>query len=553
MNRVLVIGIDAATLDLIEPYVAAGLLPNISRIMQQGAYGPLRSTLPVMSPPAWTSIITGQNPGKHGLYDFLRFIPNTYRIEVTRSDQTSYRTIFDLASQQGRRVLSVNVPLTYPPREVNGAMVAGPIVPGRGVFAYPPSLDQELHDTNYRLDVDEKYAPGNEAAYLKDLNEVTRSQTDTLLKLMQHEPWDLAMIVLRAVDEVQTFFWHFMDPDHPNHDPATSPAYRDVIADVHRSIDDIVGELIAAAGPDVTVVLVSDHGGGPCYKEVFLNVWLEQQGWLVRKRTPKVNTWRKTLQRQLGLTRENLAPKLDFPLAWAIRNRIPERVQHAIIPEQSVTLADVVDWSRTRAYSMGNIGQIYVNLRGREPQGIVAPGAERNALLDKITAALHQLTDEGQPVVDAVYRSDEIYHGPYAAKGPDLNILMRGMTYVSQSWREMAGQDIFAPSGTHYSGTHRPLGMIAIQGDKVVQGRQVEARVIDVAPTLMWLLGLPLPDDLDGQLLTSFVRPDILASQPLRKISAANAPAPNVVGQGWADAAEEEEVLDRLRDLGYLE
>ncbi len=553
MNRVLVIGIDAATLDLIEPYVAGGLLPNIGRVMHEGAYGPLRSTLPVMSPPAWTSIITGQNPGKHGLYDFLRFIPGTYRIEVTRSDQTSYRTIFDLASQQGRRVLSVNVPLTYPPRAVNGAMVAGPIVPGRGVFAHPPSLDQELHATNYRLDVEEKFAPGNEAAYLQDLKAVTRSQTDTLLKLMDREPWDLAMIVLRAVDEAQTFFWHFMDPTHPNHDPATAPAYRDVIPDIHRLMDDVVGELIAAAGPDVTVVLVSDHGGGPCYKEVFLNVWLEQQGWLVRKRTPKVNTWRKTLQRRLGLTRESLAPKLDFPLAWAIRNRIPERVQHAIIHEESVTLADVVDWSRTRAYSMGNIGQIYVNLKGREPEGIVSPGAERDTLLNEITAALQRLTDEGKPVVDAVYRSDEVYQGRYAAKGPDLNILMRGMTYVSQSWREMAGQQIFAPSGTHYTGTHRPLGMLALHGGKVAQGRQAEARVIDVAPTLMWLLDLPLPDDLDGKLLTSFLRPDALLSEPPREIAAAAAPAPEVVAQGWADAAEEEEVLDRLRDLGYLE
>ncbi len=552
MSQILVIGIDGGTLDLIEPYVAAGVLPNIGRIMREGAYGPLRSTLPVMSPPAWTSMITGQNPGKHGIYDFLRFIPGTYRIEVTRSDQTSYRTIFDFASQQGLHVLSVNVPLTYPPREVNGAMVAGPIVPGRGVFAYPPSLDQALHATNYRLDVDEKFAPGNEAAYLRDLRAVTRSQTDTLLKLMEREPWDLAMIVLRAVDEAQTFFWHYMDPTHPHHNPATAPPHRDVILDVHREMDGVVGELIAATGPDVTVVLVSDHGGGPCHKEVFLNVWFEQQGWLVRKRTPRINKWHKGAHRRLGLTRESLAPKLDFPLAWAIRNRIPERVQHAIIPEQSATLADVVDWSRTRAYSMGSIGQIYVNLKGREPEGIVAPGAERDTLLDEITHALHRLMDEGQPVVDVVYRSDQTYQGTYATKGADLNILTRGMTYVSQSWREMAGKDIFARSGTHYTWTHRPVGLIAIHGSSIMQGRQPEVHVVDVAPTLMWLLGLPIPDDLDGRLLTPFVRSDALFTNPPRNPCGRGA-STGSGNAGWAGAAEEAEVLDRLRDLGYLE
>jgi predicted AlkP superfamily phosphohydrolase/phosphomutase len=201
---------------------------------------------------------------------------------------------------------------------------------------------------------------------------------------------------------------------------------------------------------------------------------------------------------------------------------------------------------------MGNIGQIYVNLKGREPQGIVEPGQERDQLLDEISAALYQLTDEGQPVVDQILRSEEIYQGDYAARGPDLNILMRGLTYVSQSWREMAGGAIFGPSG--YSGTHRPLGLVALHGQHIpAAGQQPEAQIVDVAPTLLWLLGLPIPNDLDGQLLAGLLRPESLAQQPPQHIDATGAPVPQSVPHGWADAEEEQKVLDRLRDLGYLD
>jgi len=373
-----------------------------------------------------------------------------------------------------------------------------------------------------------------------------------LIKLMRREPWDLAMLVLRSVDEATGYLWQHIDPHHPRHDPVAAAQFGDAILDIHKDLDNLVGLMIAAAGPNATVVLVSDHGAGPCYKEVFLNVWLEQQGWLVRKPVKQLDKQRKTLLRRYGLTRENLAPKLDWPLAHAIRSRIPERIQHAIIPEQSVTLADVVDWSRTRAYSMGNIGQIYVNLKGREAQGIVEPGPEREQLLNDISAALYRLTDEGHPVVDRVYRAEDIYHGPYASRGPDLNIEMRGLTYISQSWREMAGDTIFGPPG--YNGTHRPLGIVALQGEAAAAvGRQPELQIVDVAPTLLWLLGLPIPDDLDGKLMTTLLRSESLSQQPPQQIDAAGAPVPQSIPQGWASAEEEQEVLDRLRDLGYLE
>lgn len=555
MSPALVIGLDAAGLDLIEPWIAAGHLPAIARILHSGGYAPMRSTLPVMSPPAWTSMISGLNPGKHGIYDFVRLLPGSYRLTSTRRDQTNFRTIFDQASEHGRPVIAMNIPLTYPPTKVRGVMVSGLGAPSQGQWAYPPELREELLSWGYRLDVDIAYAPGKEREWLADLASVTQSQTNAMVRLLEREPWDLAMIVYRAIDEVETYFWHHMDPTHPRHDAGAARELGSAILDIFRMVDAEVDRLVAAAGPETTIMLVSDHGGGAAHREVFLNVWLEQQGWLRRRRASALAQTRKSAFRRLGLTRENLAPRLDWPLAWWIRNRIPMRIQHSLVPEASTTLADIVDWSNTRAYSFGNIGQIFVNLRGREPQGIVEPGAEYERLLDEITAALFELKDEGVPVVDAVYRGKEIYHGPYAHYGPDLNIIMRGMTYTAQSWREMAGTEVFGVSGTHYTGIHRPVGMMALAGPGLPAcGRQAEVQIVDVAPTLLWLLDLPIPDNIDGRLLTELVSgqaaesrpPSFTASDPLEARSELNQRA-------WADAEEEEEVLERLRSLGYLE
>jgi predicted AlkP superfamily phosphohydrolase/phosphomutase len=549
-----VIGIDAAGLDLIEPWIAAGHLPNIARLLHAGTYAPMRSTLPVMSPPAWTSMITGQNPGKHGIFDFVRLLPGSYRLLSTRRDQTDFRTIFDHAGAHGRKVIVMNVPMTYPPKPVNGIMISGLWTPETGAFAYPPALRDELRSWGYRINTID-FEPGKERAWLDDTWDVTRCQTDACARLLRREPWDLAWIVYRAVDETEAFFWHHSDPTHPKHDPAQVAAFGSAVLDAYRLIDDQISTLLDAAGPDTTVALVSDHGGGPLYREVFLNVWLEQGGWLRRKQPTQANELRKHTMRRLGLTRENLTPKLDFPLArWAM-DHIPMRWQHALVPEAKTTLADAVDWSTTRAYSFGNIGQIYVNLVGREPEGIVEPGPEYEHLLDAITAALFELKDDGVPVVDAVYRRKDVYAGPYADYGPDLNVIMRGLSYAAENWHELDSSELFGDSRTHCTGIHRPLGMFALSGPAIpARGSLPEVQIVDATPTLLWLLGLPIPDDIDGRMLSAFVDPASLAHvPPVFTHTEHTEGRGEIKPTAWADPDEEQEVLERLRNLGYLD
>lgn len=556
MSRVLIIGLDAADLDLIEPWVAAGWLPNIGRLLRQGGFAPMRSTMPVMSPPAWTSIISGLNPGKHGIFDFVRFAPNSYHLVTTRRDQTTFKTMFDYASAAQQMVISLNVPMTYPPAPVYGYMVAGIGAPMSGQFTYPAELRNELLAWGYRIEPHEECRPGQEQRWLIDLAAVTRSQTDAMLRLMDRSPWRLAMIVYRAIDEVEAFFWHHMDPNHPLHDPEQAARFGPAILKVHRLIDEEIGRLLRAIDNDTTVLLVSDHGGGPLYREVFLNVWLEQQGWLKKRPASRAKQFAKQALSVLRLSREQLSPKLQNAFWLWLRQRMPIAVQRTLVPSATDLLTDVVDWSQTQAYSFGNIGQIYVNLRGREAQGIVEPGEQYERLLDDITAALFNITDNGVPVVDAVYRGRDLYHGPYAEYGPDLNVIMRGMSYVAQSWREVAGQQLFAlPS--QYTGIHRPLGLFAMTGPSVAtRGKVAEVHVTDVAPTVLHVLGLPVPEEMDGRVLAEFFSAGAATMRPTGGDATPSAMAHDrqpLNDVSWESEQAEQEVLDRLRNLGYLD
>lgn len=551
MARVLIIGIDAGTFDLIKPWAAAGQLPVLRRLLAEGSHAVMRSTVPAMSPPAWTSLLTGQNPGKHGIFDFLRREPGSYRLQTMRSNFTSYRTIFDILTSHDKTSIAVNVPMTYPPRPIKGTMVAGLVAPLGGKFTHPPELREELLAMGYRIDIAEEYRPGHEQSLIDDMRAVTRVQAEATQRLMRREEWSVAMVVFRAVDEAQSFLWHLMDPSHPLHDPELATRYGDAILEMHRLTDAIIGELVEAAGAETTTLVVSDHGGGPLHKEVFLNNWLQQQGLLVFKQQ-RESGWHRGL-RGAGLTRERLSPLLSSPFGLKLRSKVPLGLQHLVLPAAAPSFNEAVDWSRTQAYSFGNIGQIYVNLKGREPAGIVAPGAEYEHLLDTLSAALQELRDpeDGLPVVDRVYRASEVYHGPHQLSGPDLNLIMRNMSYICHQRRELASSQIFAPADPNETGTHRPEGILIAHGPGIATGRMlVPCSLLDVAPTVLHLLGLPIPDDVDGSVLR-----ELLADAEARRATqTVAAPEPQAQPQPeQADPDEEAEVLERLRALGYLE
>lgn len=550
-KKVLIIGLDGATLDLVEPWVEEGKLPNMARIMRQGAYGPLRSVIPPISPPAWTSIITGQNPGKHGIYDFIGRAPDNYQLQSARPDLSRLRTIFGLLSQAGKRVGIVNVPLTYPPEKVNGFMVSGLKAPPRGCWTYPPELQERLQSQGYWIDLRVPYLRGeNEQVYIQEMLDTAEMRLQTTLKLMNESEWEFFMVVFRGPDDA-LMLWHLHDPRHPLHNSELAQAFGDGIERVYRTMDDCIGRLLNHAGSPTNVLIISDHGGGPVYKAVYLNNWLHEHGWLQFKQQNPVTSELRGLLRRLGMTRDAGWKYLSPENLSRIKRLFPGLVHW--IPESSTTIADAVDWEHTQAYSFGYIGQIYINLRGREPMGTVNPGQEYDEIVGQITDALREWRDpeDGQLIVDAVYRKDELYKGPYLDYAPDLCLIMRGGSYITHMGQEFVTRSTLAPP--RHTGTHRLNGLFMAMGDDICPGAQVEkASLVDIVPTVLYLLDEPLPIDLDGRVLTEIITPTLLSKRPICYDEQAATRSSEFMPDEWT-AEDEKQIMKHLRNLGYLD
>ncbi|HLG29587.1 MAG TPA: alkaline phosphatase family protein, partial [Candidatus Brocadiales bacterium] len=280
-KKLFVLGLDAATFDLISPWVKEGLLPNFARLMQTGTWGELRSTLHPLSPPAWTSFMTGKNPGKHGIYDFVVHKPQSYELLYTNGGMRKGATIWRLLSDAGKKVVVVNVPMTYPPEEVNGINISGFDAPGLDSnFVYPPSVYKEIQNAlgEYIL---RDYAQGhNPATFLQQIHTTLDFQKKLLFYMMKHYEWDFYMTVFNAIDLVQHGYWQYMDESFTSISPEERVQYGSSIKDMYIKIDGILGELLAILPEETDLVILSDHGAGRCRKAVFMNKWLESQGLL---------------------------------------------------------------------------------------------------------------------------------------------------------------------------------------------------------------------------------------------------------------------------------
>jgi predicted AlkP superfamily phosphohydrolase/phosphomutase len=561
-KRVLVIGLDGATFDLIEPWGAAGHLPNLARLMREGARGRLASTLQPVTAPAWVTFMTGVNQGKHGLYDFVRRRVDDYGVEVTNAVHVSSPTLFDIAGQADRRVIAVNVPYTFPPRPVNGVVIGGPFATSvTPDLVYPRTYFEDLK----RIAPDYFILPQYDAraadplgAYAQSLLKSVELRERVSLHLMKTQTWDLFAVVFMDTDEVQHTYWNCQDA--PNDSPLTR--YRHTIRDVYQRVDQAIGAMLAQVAEEdpereTIVIILSDHGGGPLRWLINLNVWLAEQDYL-RFREDHINWLRRA--RTTGIKR----------LAHAYRRYVPTSVRSLIRTQlgahrfdrlkgefESALSTAEVDWEHTRAYALGSGGNVFINLHGREPRGTVAPGAEYERLRDEVAKSLLQLRDPetGQPVVRRVFRREELYHGPFLDQAADLIIEWadyacwgRG-AYDSQA-PVFEAQRHFDFSDQPLSGAHRPDGILIAHGPDVQPGARIEgARLLDLAPTILAVLGLPIPNQFDGRVLEAAFVVDGLPQQSGSTMEL----IPASPAKDLAYTPEEElKIVQHLQDLGYL-
>jgi predicted AlkP superfamily phosphohydrolase/phosphomutase len=552
-GRLLVIGLDAGTLDLVRPWAEAGLLPNLECLIKEGVSGTLQSTIPTISPAAWISMITGKNPGRHGIYDFVQRRPGSYHLHYVQPDLPRLGTVFGRLSQYGRRVGVMGVPVTYPPEPVNGFMISGPWAPDNERCVYPTGMFPFLKERGYEINNSVAYSPETAGEFVKYLDRITDVRASVALELLRREPWDFFMVVFRDTDTVASFFWHDMDPTHPLHDPERAATFGNVILDHYRQLDRIIGLMVEAIDEETSVLVVSDHGSGPLYAEISLNKWLLDLGLLQFKAHTSLRDRYHDTMRQLGLTRSGIIARLGWPFVHRIKRALPDWFEQ-LIPWPHAQLIEQVDWSRTTAYSFGSIGQIYVNLRGREPEGIVEPGEEYEGLIETIISELGRLVDPrtGRKVKTDVYRREDLYQGPFAELGPDLNVIFDDLTCTTHITLDAVRDELVGPPADWETGFHSLNGMYIAWGPHIREGVIGEtAQMVDIAPTMFYLMGELVPHDVDGRVLTELLETDFVDAHPVREDTVVIGETEVSRHPDWTPE-EEEKILNHLKDLGYI-
>jgi predicted AlkP superfamily phosphohydrolase/phosphomutase len=550
--KVLVIGLDGVTFDLLGPWIEAGELPNLRRLMQQGAWGNLRTTLPPISSSSWSSFATGTNPGKHGLVDFVCPGADSYKVTMVNAASRRTRALWNWLNDAGYKVGLLGIPTTYPTEPVDGFMISGFLAPGPdSEWAFPPELRQELRDElgEFQLAPNERYRSTRHLdLFLDDLTASVENRTQAALYLMRHKPWDLFAVVYWDTDMVQHETWRLLDPSHPRHDSAEAAEHREKILDFHRKVDADVGRLLDGVDSDTLIVVMSDHGFGPVHSFFLTNNWLASRGLLQFKRNPWT-ALKHTLFR-LGFT-----PLRMFRITKALgMGKLRKQVrfqQQANLLNRVFLSFDDVDWSRTKAFSIGSFGQVYINLTGSRPQGIVEPGREYEELKEQIIRDALALRDPrtGEPLVEHVYRREEVYSGPYLDRAPDLIVQPRGWEYMAFGHADF-GSNKLVETITGLSGHHRLDGVLILAGAGVKPGTHLEgANILDLTPTIMHAMGLAIPRDLDGRVLHEAFDDASAVAQPVAYNEA------NVYKDGASTPSfsEEEmaEVQEKLQGWGY--
>jgi predicted AlkP superfamily phosphohydrolase/phosphomutase len=556
--KVVVIGLDGMTPQLVEPWMKEGKLPNLARIAQEGAYGRLLSTMPPSSPQAWSSFLTGKNPGKHGIFGFDHRKPGTYTWALTTSRDRVGPDLGQIISARGGSAGFLFVPLTYPPYPVNGFMISGMGTPGpRAEFTYPHELKEELLQEFGGEGLFEP--PVLDQEPLEYFSEVERfvERNHKAFEWFRNKFSDLDyyMVVFISPDRIQHFAWHFMEPVLPRFSNGVSRELRDAILRVYQGVDTAVGKIASSLEPETTLMVMSDHGAGPYRKFVDLNAWLAQQGVLTFAESVAQRS--DTLLRQAYCLWRSGPRKLFSP--WQrrrMREWLPGPLKTWIMAGWQNTRARQVDWHRTQAFSEGAGGLIRLNLRGREPQGVVRP-EEREEVLRKIEGELYQLKDPetGEPVVERVWRREELYTGDATEKASDLIIEWAKELYHSRvEWDPQApvfrDPHKWRTTQMIHSGHHQREGVIFAKGPCVATGKSLQgAEIVDLTPTILALMGLPLLPDFDGKVLKELTVGinDIRVEEVKVKLSTEGS------GGGGYSEEERKQLEDMLRGLGYME
>ena len=553
MRRVLVIGLDGGTFDVLLPLVDEGRLPHLKRLMDGGAWGRLRTVVPPGTGPAWSSIITGLDPSNHGIADLIVRAEKSYDLAFLNASSLRAPTIWDLVGSFGGEVVVLNVPMTYPASRVNGLLITGLDTPaGAGGCTYPPDLLETVRsiEPGYRITPDEAYVPGREGRYLAELTSLVRAKAHVLTEILRKVPWKFAMQVFSETDFLQHALWHTIDRAHPRHRAKDEEKYRPGVVEFYEKLDALVGEAAQVVGDDGSLVIISDHGAGPLHEFIHANNMLLAAGIMKVRRHPL--SWIKYLLFRAGLTplgvyRLGAARKLGrarMGLRWTSKG-------YNLLRRFFFSFSDI-DWKRTRAYAVsgGVYGGMFVNLQGREPSGAVP-----REQYDEVRRGLKQMLLDlrhpgtGKPLMKQVVMREEIYSGRFLEELPDLYFLPSDPTQAVFGDFEFSSNRVVEPASEAISAQHRMDGIMVLKGPGIKRGAGLGGMTVtDTLPLVLYLMGLPIPEGLDGKFNPAIFEEKEIAQRPPAYFK--------LDDDGYAGrhrrATDDESIKQRLKGLGYI-
>ena len=522
---------------MIDPLVAAGELPNLGGLLAGGAHGTLRSTTHPLTPQAWSTMVTGVNAGVHGILDFAERTESGYELRIVNGSYRTAPAIWDYLARAGRTVGLVNIPFTWPAPEVDGFAISGFDTAAHDEMTYPRELLRDIVSRHGDLELDHTFPIAADGTIdLEHVRRVCEQKVAIAAELTERYEPELLFVVFMSADHVQHLAWNLWEQHG-----AGSP-----VAEVYRLLDASLGALLGRLdGGDVMVV--SDHGAGSLSGVVNLNAWLAEEGFLTYSDSPGMP--QRLARGALGLRRRLLPERARR----AIKRAAPELAERAV----RTSARDIVDMTATQAFSYGAFGNIVLNVRGREEQGLVEPGAEYESVRDEIAARLVDLrSPDGERIVRGVHRREDLYSGPALWRAPDLIVEFRDYEWLGKGnlrrrtptiWDEV---EIESGSDYAYVGSHRLEGMVAISGPSVAPGVSLAANIEDVAPTILYLLGEPVPSHLEGRVLVEALAASLLDRRPVEYVDVDDTAHQRLETYSSAETAE---VEDRLRSLGYLD
>jgi predicted AlkP superfamily phosphohydrolase/phosphomutase len=539
----------------------AGELPELSRLAREGAHGPLRSVVPPLTPPAWASFATGKHPGRHGVFGFTRPGTDSDDLRPVSARDIRGATLWDYGREFGVRSVVLGVPMTYPPVPVPGALVSS---------AQPPELVGELEARfgAYPLYLEVPVFSANlSAANVERFLRVLEHEADVKFRaaqwLAERFAARLVMLHIWGTDRIQHELWNLLDETHPRYNRRLAARVREPIAGYFRRLDERIGALRRELGEDTTTLVVSDHGFGPVTHVIDLNWWLSKEGFIRFRRRPV--TWLRRLAWRCGLTASALTMLRVF--ANHLRRTPGEKeaplelVRKAQRGSRRLVLSfRDVDWSRTTAYSPPglSIGALMVNVRGRERSGCVEPGAEYEAVRARLVerlgalAARHGIDHGAESILtgENLYGAEAAGAAPDGASAaPDVLFLPLEAGYLPTNLFDFLDNRVVRRARV-WPGNHRMDGVLIAHGPHVRAGHVVEgARLVDVAPTLLHLLGCGVPSDMDGRPLLEMLQGAAASAAGVRTCEPV---APYFAAADGLTDAERDEMIGRLRSLGYI-